>query len=80
MKAAKDPILRAAGYAYNFDRLAYYNRSAKKAFSVEWVEDHTDKELREELSKTNNSGEWLVYAEPQPSERVKREFLAEIGG
>jgi hypothetical protein len=80
MERAKDPILRAAGYLYNFDRLAYFNRAAKKAFSLEWVEDHTDAELREALEKANDSEEWEVYAEPRPSQRVINEFLAEIRG
>ncbi|HUR79497.1 MAG TPA: hypothetical protein VM733_01935, partial [Thermoanaerobaculia bacterium] len=71
--------LRAAGYVYNFDRLAYYNRAAKKAFSLEWVEDHSDTELREALEKANDSGNWEVFVEPRPSQRVISEFLAEIG-
>jgi hypothetical protein len=80
MKAAKDPILRAAGYVYNFDRLAYYNRATKKAFSLEWVEDHTDAELREALARANDSVNWEVYATTPPSQGVINEFLAEIGG
>jgi len=80
MKPAKDPILRAAGYAYNFDRLAYYNRVARKAFSLEWVEDHSDVELRDALERPNESEDWEVYAEPRPSQRVINEFLAEISG
>ena len=76
----KEPLLKAKKYVYNFDRMAYFNRAAKKAFSVEWVEDHTDDELRRALDEPNDSGEWQVYVEPRPSERVINEFLAEING
>ena len=73
-----EPILKAAKYVYNFDRMAYYNRTAKKAFSVEWVDDHTEDELRRALAEPNDSGEWRLYAEPRPPQRVINEFLAEI--
>jgi hypothetical protein len=74
----KEPILKAAKYVYNFDRMAYYNRSVKKAFSVEWVDDHTEEELRRALAEPNDSGEWQLFAEPRPPQRVINEFLAEI--
>jgi len=39
---AKERLLREAGYAYNFDRLAYVNREMRKVFAVETVEDHSE--------------------------------------
>jgi len=74
----KEPILKAARYVYNFDRMAYYNRGARKAFSIEWVEDHTEDELRRAVEEPNDSDEWQVYAEPRPPQRVIDKFLAEI--
>jgi hypothetical protein len=76
----KEPILKAARYVYNFDRMAYYNRAARKAFTVEWVEDHTDQELRRALGEPNDSDGWQLYAEPRPPQSVINEFLAEING
>ena len=43
--ATKRQILGDAGYAYSFDRMIYLNRDARKAFSVEFVEDHSEGEL-----------------------------------
>jgi hypothetical protein len=74
----REPILQAAGYAYNFDRLAYYNRGARKVFSVEWLREHTDEEIHQAVEAPNDSGDWLIYADPPPSKRVVNEFLAEI--
>ena len=80
VKAEKEPILKAAKYVYNFDRMAYYNRASKKAFSVEWVEDHSDEELRRALAEPNDSDSWQLYAEPRPPQGVIQEFLADING
>jgi hypothetical protein len=76
----KEPILKAAKYVYNFDRMAYYNRADKKAFSVEWIEDHSDEELKRALEEPNDSDDWQLYAEPRPPQRVINEFLTEING
>lgn len=43
---AKEQILEDAGYAYSFDREIYIDRKARKAFSVDLVEDHPEFELR----------------------------------
>ena len=80
MATDNELILKAAKYIYNFDRMAYYNRTRKKAFSVEWVEDHTNEDLRHALDEPNENGDWKVYAEPHPPQRVIDEFLAEING
>jgi len=76
----KEPILKSAGYVYNFDRMAYYNRATRKAFSVEWVDDNRVEDLRRALDEPNDSDGWKVYAKPQPPQSVINEFLAEING
>jgi len=78
MSSVKAPILKSAGYLYNFDRMVYFNRAAKKAFSAEWVEDHSDADLSEKLREPNVSGEWSIFADPKPSQAVVSKFLAEI--
>ena len=40
--ATKDELLRNSGYSYNFDRELYLNRPLKKAFSVDFIEDHSE--------------------------------------
>lgn len=59
----REPILQAAGYAYNFNRLAYYNREARKVFAVEWVRDHTAEEVQEAVETPNESDDWEIYAD-----------------
>jgi hypothetical protein len=76
----KELILKSAGYVYNFDRMAYYNRAAKKAFTAEWVDDKDVNDLQRALTEPNDSEGWKVYSEPQPPQSVINEFLAEING
>ena len=72
--------------------MVYFNRAAKKAFSVEWLEDHTDDELRGALGERNgiesadvvtagDRGEWHLYVSGRrPSQSVIDTFLAEVNG
>lgn len=78
MSRPKEPILRSRGYAYNFDRMVYLNREAKKAFSVEWIEDHSEEELRQALDEQNASDDWQLYLSARPSQSVIDKFLAEV--
>jgi len=89
VRSHKEPILRSLGYVYNFDRMVYFNRTARKAFSVEWLEDHTDDELRRALEEQNGTniadivtsaddGAWRLYLNARPSESVIDAFLAEV--
>ena len=73
--APKTQILEDAGYAYSFDRGIYINRSARKVFSVEFVEDHSDAELEARIREPwPPSGEWRFYFNSPPSDSVKREL------
>lgn len=79
VKTNKEPVLRTSGYTYNFDRMVYMNRAKRKAFSVEWIEDHSEQELREKMAEPNSSGKWQLYFNSNPSDAVLRDFLAELG-
>ena len=74
--AGKKRVLEDAGYAYSFDRLSYINRDAHKVFSVEFVQDHTEAQLRDCVNEPTPPGEWRFYFNVPPSEAVKREFSA----
>lgn len=75
--ATKRQILEDAGYAYSFDRMIYVNRDARKAFSVEFVEDHSEGELEARINEpAPPAGEWRFYFNSDPSEAVKRELSA----
>jgi len=79
VRAAKESLLRDAGFTYNFDRLIYLNRARRKAFSIEWLEDHSEQELRASIAAPNGSDKWQIFFNEKPSDNVLREFLAEVG-
>jgi hypothetical protein len=55
--------------------MVYFNRTARKIFSVQFVEDHDETELRECISEETNGSEWRFYFNnPRPSEAVKPEL------
>ncbi|MGZ5446472.1 MAG: hypothetical protein ACXW5U_31640 [Thermoanaerobaculia bacterium] len=74
----KDDLLKRYGYRYNFDRMVYINRVAKKVFSVEAIEDHPTEWLADRLAESTN-GEWRFYFNEVPSPAVVRDFLVQFG-
>ena len=70
----KKDILREANYLYNFDRALYINRAAKKAFSLEFVDDNPEEELARRISESTGDNGWKFYFNLEPSEAVKREL------
>jgi hypothetical protein len=71
----KIKILRDAGYVYNFDRMIYFNRKTKKIFSVEFIEDKSEKEIQRCLNKEKEGEEWNFYfSSGDPSDAVKHEI------
>ena len=75
----KEQILQQAGYGYSFDRMIYFNRKTKKAFSVEFVEDHSEEELQESLGEETEGGHWHFYFNSPPPEGVKSELESVLG-
>jgi hypothetical protein len=72
--ADKGQLLEQAGYAYGFDRMIYFNRQDRKAFSLEFVEDHTESEIQRLISEATGGAEWRFYFNSPPSDSVKREL------
>lgn len=75
---SKKHILEAAGYAYSFNRLSYINRAARKIFSIEFVQDHSEDQIRARINEPTPVGEWKFYFNLPPSESTKRELLRSI--
>ncbi|HXH95207.1 MAG TPA: hypothetical protein VNN25_26770 [Thermoanaerobaculia bacterium] len=73
---AKESLLKEAGYWYNFERMSYSNRLAKKVFAAETIEDNTEEWLAERVAEPNTTGDWQFYDEPAGS--VRRAFVAEL--
>lgn len=74
LAAQKQQILENEGYRYHFDRQVYFNRKARKAFSVQFVEDRTEEELSQLIHEETRSGDWRFLFITQPSDAVKREL------
>ena len=77
--ANKGHILEEAGYAYGFDRMIYFNPKTTKVFSVEFVEDHSESELRKCIDENTGGGEWRFYFNSPPTESVKNELESVFG-
>ena len=76
----KGELLERNGYRYNFDRMAYVNRAAKKVFSIEAIEDNAVDWLSARMAE-QGSGDWQFYfSGPPPSPAVVRDFVAELDG
>ena len=75
----KQDILREAEYRYNFDRDIYFNRKAKKAFSLEFVDDKSETVLRQRIQEPTDGSEWKFYFNSGPSEGVKRVLEQVLG-
>lgn len=70
----KTDLLDKAGYAYNFDRMMFINRQAKKAFSIEFVDDYPETEIASKIQEPNDEAEWRFYTSLPMSEGTKREL------
>jgi len=76
----KKDVLRDADYWYNFDRDIFYNRKAKKAFSLEFVDNKPEEEILQRIGEnTNGGGGWTFYFNSPPTDGVKRELERVLG-
>jgi len=72
-------ILREAEYAYNLDRVVYFNRRTKKVSSVESVQDHRENEFQNCITERPNGGEWRFYFNSLTSAAVQNELAGVLG-
>jgi len=75
----KKDILKEADYRYNFDRDIYFNRKAKKAFSLEFVDDKPEEELVRRIRESPSGAGWTFYFNSAPPEGVMRELERVLG-
>jgi len=75
----KRDILRNANYFYNFDRDLFFNRQAKKAFSLEFVEDNGEDVLARYIAENTNGDGWKFYFNNPPSDAVKHALESVLG-
>lgn len=77
--ASKRQILDAGGYRYNFDRQIYFHRGTKKAFSVEFLQDHSEDEISRLIQDGSASPEWRFFFNKKPSASVEKELASVLG-
>jgi len=77
----KSDILLEANYRYDFDRAMYVNRPAKRAFSIEFVDDNSEEELRRRIAETPdaNGHDWTFYFNVAPTKSVQHELERVLG-
>jgi len=75
----KKDILRQANYRYNFDRDVYFNQAEKKAFSLEFVDDHPEEEITRKIEENTDGQSWKFYFNSEPSDGVKRVLESVLG-
>jgi hypothetical protein len=72
--STKTHLLDDAGYAYNYERMMFINRQAKKAFSVEFIDDKPESEIETLIQKPNAEADWLFFTSLPMSEGTKKEL------
>jgi hypothetical protein len=75
----KGELLEKNGYRYNFDRMVYINRAAKKVFSAAAIEDNNVEWLSEKMAE-GTDGDWQFYLNEPAPPAVVRDFIAELDG
>jgi hypothetical protein len=74
----KEELLENSGYRYHFERMIYFNRALRRAFSLEFVEDRSLQEIQK-LLETPATDDWVFHFNEPPSDRVKRELAEAFG-
>jgi hypothetical protein len=59
--------------------MLYFNREAKKAFSLEFVQDHDEAELHKHIRERTAPNGWRFYFNSAPSESVRRQLEEALG-
>lgn len=75
----KEVLLENSGYRYHFDRMIYFNRAARRAFSIEFVEDHSFQEIKQLINEMPAANGWTFHFNEPSSDRVKRELAEALG-
>ncbi len=70
----KKDVLREAGYRYDFERALFINRARRGAFSIEFVGDHSEEELRQLILESGDANAWKFYFNVPPSDGIRREL------
>jgi hypothetical protein len=67
----KGYLLENSGYDYHFERMIYRNRATKRAFSIEFVEDHSLQEIQKLIDQSPASDWVFHFNQPPPKGLIK---------
>jgi hypothetical protein len=70
----KSQILKDAGYRYNLERELYVNRAIRTAFSIDFLEETDEQEIRRRLSLPPPVDGWVFHFVKHPSDAVRIEL------
>ena len=79
VQGEKEQILKKDGYVYNFDHEMYFNRKAKKVFSMDFIEDRPAQVIEECVRETNKGSGWQIYSVGDLSDSVHRQLETLLG-
>ena len=71
---SKSQILKDAGYRYNLERELYVNRATRTAFSIDFLEENDEQEIRRRLLLPPAVDGWIFHFVKRPSDAVKKEL------
>ena len=74
--SAKISLLEETGFKYDFVREIYFNRQSRKAFSVEAIEDHDERWLRDRINAKIPDEGWSFFFNSPPSKAVQGDLEA----
>jgi len=73
--STKLQILEEAGYKYNLDRRLYVNKKQKTAFSLAFLDDHSEAEIARRIREDSTKGtEWHFFFNEAPTEAVRQQL------
>jgi hypothetical protein len=75
----KENLLEEAGYRFSIERASWVNRKAKKIFSIQAVEDHSEEWVREKIQERTD-GDWHLYFNEPPSPSVRSQVIEYVEG
>jgi len=75
----KEELLEGSGYRYHFDRMLYVNRTARRAFSLEFVEDNSRQEIQRLIDQLPATNDWVFHFNELPSDRLRRDLAEDLG-
>ena len=73
----KEHLLGGTGYRYHLERMIYRNCTTKVAFSIEFVKDHSVRELQR-LIEAPTTGNWVFHFNVPPPESIKHDLIRDL--